>query len=114
MSKFKSDFLSVLDERGFIHQISDPEPASTLCSRRDGVTAYIGFDRRPSSLHVGELIPIDDALLAAADRASPVALMGGGTGMVGDPSFRTSAQADDARDDPANIDGIKQDFRAAS
>ena len=57
MSKFKSDILRVLDERGFIHQISDEAGLDNLF-RTETVSAYIGFDPTASSLHAGGLIQI--------------------------------------------------------
>ncbi len=57
MSRFKSDFLRTLDERGFIHR-SPMRQVSTNCSPRKTVTAYIGYDPTASSLHVGHLTQI--------------------------------------------------------
>ena len=57
MSGFKSDFLNVMRERGFIHQISDETGLDDLLAK-ETVTAYIGFDPTASSLHVGSLIQI--------------------------------------------------------
>lgn len=55
MSRFKSDFLRTLDERGFIHQISDESGLDELFAK-ETVTAYIGFDPTAPSLHAGGLI----------------------------------------------------------
>ena len=57
MSTYKSDFLHVLSERGFIHQVSEPEALDAL-ARSSAITAYIGFDCTAASLHVGSLLPI--------------------------------------------------------
>ena len=54
MSAYKSDFLQVLAERGFIHQISEPE-ALDARARSGAIAAYIGFDCTAPSLHVGSL-----------------------------------------------------------
>ena len=67
MSTYKSDFLNVLAERGFIHQVSEPEALDAL-ARAGAITAYIGFDCTAPSLHVGSLLPIMMLLLDAADR----------------------------------------------
>ena len=91
MSKFKSDFLRVLDERGFIHQISDEAGLDNLF-RTETVSAYIGFDPTASSLHAGGLIQIMMLYWMQQTGHRPVALMGGGTGMVGDPSFKEEAR----------------------
>ena len=57
MTQFKSDFLRILQERGFIHQCSDPE-ALDEAAVKDVITAYIGFDCTATSLHAGSLLPI--------------------------------------------------------
>jgi tyrosyl-tRNA synthetase len=85
MSAYKSDFLDVLASRGFIHQVSEPEALDELARSRV-VTGYIGFDCTAPSLHVGHLVQI--MLLYWLQRTGhrPIALMGGGTTRVGDPS----------------------------
>lgn len=85
MSEFKSDFLNVLSERGFIHQISDPKGLDALCAS-ETVTAYIGFDCTAPSLHAGSLVPIMMLHWFQKTGHRPIALMGGGTTRVGDPS----------------------------
>ena len=110
MSEFKSDFLRTLKERGFIHQISDETGLDDLLAR-ETVTAYIGFDPTAPSLHAGGLIQIMMLHWLQQTGHRPISLMGGGTGMVGDPSFK-----DEARQlmTPAtitdNIAGIKKVF----
>jgi len=91
MSVFKSDFLHTLSERGFIHQISDETGLDELF-RKETVTAYIGFDPTAPSLHAGGLIQIMMLHWLQATGHRPVSLMGGGTGMVGDPSFKDEAR----------------------
>ncbi|WEJ31679.1 tyrosine--tRNA ligase [Devosia sp. SD17-2] len=110
MSKFKSDFLRTLDERGFIHQMSDPDGLDNLFATEQ-VTAYIGFDPTASSLHVGSLIQIMMLHWLEKTGHRAVALMGGGTGMVGDPSFKDEARKLMGTDMiQSNINGIKQVF----
>ncbi|MBJ6987037.1 MULTISPECIES: tyrosine--tRNA ligase [unclassified Devosia] len=110
MSKYTSDFLRTLDERGFIHQISDAEGLDKLFATEQ-VTAYIGFDPTASSLHVGSLIQIMMLHWLEKTGHRAVALMGGGTGMVGDPSFKDEARKLMGTDMiQSNIDGIKQVF----
>ncbi|MCO5056691.1 MAG: tyrosine--tRNA ligase [Rhizobiaceae bacterium] len=110
MSGFKSDFLRVLSERGFIHQISDESGLDDLF-RTETVTAYIGFDATAKSLHAGSLIQIMMLHWLQQTGHQPIALMGGGTSMIGDPSFK-----DEARklltpaDIDANLEGIKRNF----
>ncbi len=91
MSRFKSDFLRTLDERGFIHQISDETGLDELFSK-EIVTAYIGFDPTAPSLHAGSLIQIMMLHWMQQTGHRPISLMGGGTGMIGDPSFKDEAR----------------------
>ncbi|MCA1369827.1 tyrosine--tRNA ligase [Bradyrhizobium sp. BRP14] len=91
MSEFKSDFLHTLSERGFIHQISDETGLDDLL-RKETVTAYIGYDPTAASLHVGHLTQIMLLHWFQATGHRPISLMGGGTGMVGDPSFKDEAR----------------------
>ncbi|MEO3387385.1 tyrosine--tRNA ligase [Mesorhizobium sp. CAU 1741] len=110
MSAFKSDFLRTLSERGFIHQISDEAGLDDLFAK-ETVTAYIGFDPTAPSLHVGSLIQIMMLHWMQQTGHRPVALMGGGTGMVGDPSFKDEARQLMTLDTIAsNIASIKKVF----
>jgi tyrosyl-tRNA synthetase len=85
MTQFRSSLLQLLDERGYIHQITDAEALDALAAKKV-VTGYIGFDATASSLHVGNLVSI--MLLRRLQQAGhkPIVLMGGGTTKVGDPS----------------------------
>jgi len=110
MSRFKSDFLHLMDERGFIHQISDADGLDALMAK-ESVTAYIGFDPTASSLHVGSLIQIMMLHWLQETGHRPIALMGGGTGMIGDPSFKDEARKLLPKEKIAeNIEGIKKVF----
>src|ERR1700684_2711401 len=91
MSTYKSDFLHVLSERGFIHQISEPEALDAL-ARSKMITAYIGFDCTAASLHVGSLLPIMMLYWMQQTGHRPIALMGGGTTRVGDPSGKDESR----------------------
>jgi tyrosyl-tRNA synthetase len=91
MSTYKSDFLNVLANRGFIHQISEPEALDAL-ARSKTITAYIGFDCTASSLHVGSLLPIMMLYWMQQTGHRPIALMGGGTTRVGDPSGKDESR----------------------
>jgi tyrosyl-tRNA synthetase len=91
MSTYKSDFLHVLTDRGFIHQVSEPEALDALaCSST--VTAYIGFDCTAPSLHIGSLLPIMMLYWLQQTGHRPIALMGGGTTRVGDPSGKDESR----------------------
>ena len=110
MSAFKSDFLRIISERGFIHQISDESGLDDLFAK-ETVTAYIGFDPTAPSLHAGGLIQIMMLHWMQKTGHRPVALMGGGTGMVGDPSFKDEARKlMTPQTIQSNIDGIKKVF----
>ncbi|WP_413154663.1 tyrosine--tRNA ligase [Bartonella sp. cb54] len=110
MFTFKSDFLHIMSERGFIHQISDEKGLDALFSK-EVVTAYIGFDPTASSLHAGSLLQIMMLYWLQKTGHRPIALMGGGTGMIGDPSFKDEARRLLTQDDiTENIVGIKKVF----
>ncbi len=110
MFSFKSDFLRTMSERGFIHQTSDDAGLDHLFST-ETVSAYIGFDPTASSLHAGGLIQIMMLYWLQQTGHRPVALMGGGTGMVGDPSFKDEARKlMTPQTIQSNIDGIKKVF----
>ncbi|MGB7256743.1 MAG: tyrosine--tRNA ligase [Pseudolabrys sp.] len=91
MSAYKSDFLNTLAERGFIHQISEPEALDAL-AKSGTITAYIGFDCTAASLHVGSLLPIMMLYWMQKTGHRPIALMGGGTTRVGDPSGKDESR----------------------
>lgn len=91
MSKFASEFLSILSERGYIHQCSDLEGLDALASR-NGIVSYIGFDCTAPSLHIGSLVQIMLLYWAQQAGQTPIALMGGGTTRVGDPSGRDESR----------------------
>ena len=88
MTTFRSEFLRVAAERGYIHQCTDIGALDALLADRAPVTAYVGFDCTAPSLHVGNLLSI--MLLRLWQRAGhrPIVLIGGGTTKVGDPSGR--------------------------
>jgi tyrosyl-tRNA synthetase len=87
MARYKSDFLNVLDQRGFIHQISDPEGLDEV-ARKGQITGYVGYDATATSIHIGNLITVTLLYWLQETGHKPISLMGGGTSMVGDPSFR--------------------------
>ena len=82
---FKSNFLNEISTRGFIYQATDIEDLDTLMNQKN-ITAYIGFDITSDSLHIGSLVQL--MLLHWLDHYDhkTIALMGGGTTLVGDPS----------------------------
>ena len=82
---FKSPFLRTLAERGFLHQCSNYESLDAL-ALEGKVIAYVGYDCTAASLHIGNLISLMMLHWLQATGNTPIALMGGGTTMVGDPS----------------------------
>ena len=91
MSPYKSEFLNVLAARGFIHQVSEPGALDALAAKGT-ITAYIGFDCTAASLHVGSLLPIMMLYWLQQTGHRPIALMGGGTTRVGDPSGKDESR----------------------
>ncbi|MFI4997373.1 MAG: tyrosine--tRNA ligase [Hyphomicrobiales bacterium] len=107
---FKSEFLKTLDERGFIHQCSDFEGLDALADA-GSVIAYVGYDCTASSLHIGHLISMMMMHWLQETSNKPVALMGGGTTRVGDPSGKDeSRKLLSIEEIEANKEGIKQVF----
>ncbi len=110
MSTYKSDFLNVLADRGFIHQVSEPEALDEL-ARSSTITGYIGFDCTAPSLHIGSLLPIMLLYWLQQTGHRPIALMGGGTTRVGDPSGKDESRrllTDDVINE--NLKGIRAVF----
>jgi tyrosyl-tRNA synthetase len=110
MSAYKSEFLNVLASRGFIHQVSEPEALDAL-AHSSKITAYIGFDCTAASLHVGSLLPIMMLHWLQHTGHRPIALMGGGTTRVGDPSGKDESRkllTDEMIND--NLKGIRAIF----
>jgi tyrosyl-tRNA synthetase len=110
MTSYSSSLLKLLDERGYIHQVTDAGALDGLAAK-SVVTAYVGYDATAPSLHVGNLVSI--MLLRRLQQTGhrPIVLMGGGTTKVGDPSGKdegrqllTSEQID------ANIASIRRVF----
>jgi tyrosyl-tRNA synthetase len=75
-------------ERGFIEQITD-EPQIRRLLGQESITCYIGFDPTATSLHIGSLVPIMSLAHMQRHGHRPIALVGGGTGLIGDPSGKT-------------------------
>ena len=88
---YTSSLLRLLDERGYIHQLTDAEGLDKLANAQV-VPGYIGFDATAPSLHVGSLLPI--MMLRRLQQAGhkPIVLMGGGTTKVGDPSGKDESR----------------------
>ncbi|PAX09513.1 tyrosine--tRNA ligase [Sphingomonas lenta] len=107
---YSSDLLRTLDERGYIHQLTDAAALDALAGN-EVVPGYIGFDPTAPSLHVGSLVQIMLLRRLQQTGHKPIVLMGGGTGKIGDPSFKDEARAlmDDERI-AANVASIRRIF----
>jgi tyrosyl-tRNA synthetase len=107
---YKSDFLNILSQRGFIHQLTDSAGLDALCAK-GCVTSYIGYDCTAPSLHVGSLVQIMMQHWAQKTGHRPIVIMGGGTTKVGDPSGKDDArQLLSSEKIDENIASIKQVF----
>jgi tyrosyl-tRNA synthetase len=88
----KSEFFEELKARGLVHQTTD-EAALTKQLNEESVKLYIGFDPTADSLHIGHLLPILTLRRFQQNGHVPIALVGGGTGMIGDPSFKDAERS---------------------
>ena len=88
MEKMKTNVYHIFKDRGFIYQTTDDQALEKLLGKKK-VTCYIGFDATADSLHVGSLVPIMGLFHMQRCGHRPIALLGGGTTLVGDPSGRT-------------------------
>ena len=110
MFKPRSEFLTVMVDRGFLHQGTDLEALDALAAK-EIVTGYIGFDATADSLHVGSLLQIMTLRWLQQTGHRPIALMGGGTTKIGDPSGKDeSRQLLDNAAINRNIEGIRKPF----
>ena len=110
MSDYKSELLRLLDERGYIHQVTDAGGLDALAARAI-VPGYVGFDATAPSLHVGNLVSI--MMLRRLQKAGhkPIVVMGGGTTKIGDPSGKDEARKLLSNADiQANIASIRRIF----
>ncbi len=98
----------VLHERGFIEQVTDEKSIRDLLER-ENITCYIGFDPTATSLHIGSLVPIMSLMHMQRCGHKPIALVGGGTALIGDPSGKTEMRRIMTRDEiDANAEAIRK------
>ncbi len=110
MTAVKSDFLNLMIERGHVHQCSDLE-ALDAAACKGVITGYIGYDATATSLHIGNLASIMMLRRMQQTGHKPIALIGGGTTKVGDPSFKTESRPMLTDDQIAqNMEGMKKGF----
>ncbi|OAN83213.1 tyrosine--tRNA ligase [Erythrobacter sp. EhN03] len=110
MTNYTSDLLRVLEERGYIHQLTDAEGLDKLAAAQV-VPGYIGFDATAPSLHIGSLVQIMMLRRLQQTGHKPIVLMGGGTTRIGDPTGRDGSRkmlTDETIAD--NIAGIRTVF----
>ncbi|MFL6849786.1 MAG: tyrosine--tRNA ligase [Sphingomicrobium sp.] len=110
MTGYNSSLLKLLDERGYIHQVTDAASLDALATK-EIVSAYVGFDATAPSLHVGNLVSI--MMLRRLQQAGhrPIVLMGGGTTKIGDPSGKDeSRKLLSTEEIDANIASIRKVF----
>ena len=110
MTSYQSSLLRLLDERGYIHQVTDAAAVDALAAK-EPISGYIGFDATASSLHVGNLVQIMTLRRLQQAGHRPIVLMGGGTTKVGDPSGKDeSRKLLSAEQIDANIANIRRVF----
>jgi tyrosyl-tRNA synthetase len=103
----REDFLAAMQERGFIKQCTNLDSLTELLSS-EMVTAYIGFDPTADSLHIGSLLPIMGLVHLQRHGHRPIAIVGGATAMVGDPSGKTELRSMLTNEQiEENLNGIK-------
>lgn len=109
---FKSTFLQQVQERGLVRQCTDFDALDKALAAGP-ITAYVGFDATAESLHVGHLMSLVAMRHLAAAGHRVIALVGGGTTMLGDPSFRNSTRPMLCEEEIArNIEGIRRNIEA--
>ena len=107
---YESELLRLLEERGYVHQMTDAAGLDALAARQV-VPGYIGFDATAPSLHIGSLVQIMMLRRLQQTGHKPIVLMGGGTTRIGDPTGRDESRkmlTDEAIEE--NIQGIRQVF----
>jgi tyrosyl-tRNA synthetase len=112
MTSYSSSLLKLLDERGYIHQVTDAAALDALAARQI-VPGYIGFDATAPSLHVGNLVQIMQLRRIQQAGHKPIVLMGGGTTKVGDPSGKDEGRKLLSSEEiDANIASIRRVFES--
>ncbi len=113
MTKYSSEFMRVMQERGFIHQCTNGDELDLRLSK-DRVVAYIGFDATAPSLHVGSLMQIMALRWLQKTGHKPIVLLGGGTTKVGDPSGKDESRKlltnQDIQNNLNNLRGVFENF----
>src|SRR4051812_37536555 len=110
MSQYRSELIQTLTARGFLHQCTNREALDAKAAS-GVITAYVGYDATADSLHIGNLVTITMLRWLQKTGHRPIALMGGGTTKIGDPSGKDEVRSllDDATIN-ANIASIQKVF----
>src|SRR6266550_3193700 len=109
---YRSTLLKLLEERGYIHQVTDAAALDALVGK-ESIAAYIGFDATAPSLHVGNLVQIMQLRRIQQAGHKPIVLMGGGTTKVGDPSGKDEGRKLLSSEEiDANIASIRRVFES--
>jgi len=87
MTTRRSELVATLEARGFVHQCTDIEALDAVAAAGP-ITAYVGYDLTADSLHIGHVVSVMMLRILQRTGHRPIALVGGGTTKVGDPSFR--------------------------
>jgi tyrosyl-tRNA synthetase len=110
MAQYRSDFLNILEERGFIHQCTDFE-ALDASLMNGTVTAYVGYDCTATSLHIGNLVSVMMLRHLQKSGHKPIVLMGGATTKIGDPTDKHGVRPMLSHDEiEINMAGMKTAF----
>ena len=112
MPNFKSEFMNLISERGFIHQSTDPASLDKTAKTPGTIKAYIGFDCTAKSLHVGSLLSIMALRHLQKSGHKPIVLLGNGTTKIGDPSGKDESRSLLTDDDiTKNMRSIQKVFK---
>ena len=112
MPNFKSEFMNLISERGFIHQSTDPASLDKTAKTPGAIKAYIGFDCTAKSLHVGSLLSIMALRHLQKSGHKPIVLLGNGTTKIGDPSGKDESRSLLTDDDiTKNMRSIQKVFK---
>ncbi len=104
------DFVADLRRRGLVNDLTEPELGALMA--KEPMTFYVGFDPTGASLHIGNMVQIMGMVRAQRLGHRPIALVGGATGIIGDPSGRSSERnLLDEETLAANLQGIEADLR---
>jgi tyrosyl-tRNA synthetase len=107
----ETNIITTLEERGLIEAITDPELKSLASNKAKPLKVYCGFDPTADSLHLGSMVPIMGLAWFQRFHHTPIALVGGATGIIGDPSGKSTERSLlDEETLQKNLQGIRKDL----